>query len=100
VNAIQDAVILANCLYEIKPNPTHDNLVRALQTYRDERYSHVKTQHSSSQLSAKIQLGHVRVFILPYSLVFFHTYHFILTDEEGTYTNLVSLFFFLCMDAI
>ncbi|KAF9154670.1 hypothetical protein BG015_000272 [Linnemannia schmuckeri] len=70
VNAIQDAVILANCLYEIKPNPTHDNLVRALHTYRDERYSHVKTQHSSSQLSAKIQLGHnwgekmLRYFIL------------------------------------
>ncbi|OAQ25525.1 FAD/NAD(P)-binding domain-containing protein [Linnemannia elongata AG-77] len=70
VNAIQDAVILANCLYEIKPNPTHENLVRALQTYRDERYSHVKTQHSSSQLSAKIQLGHnwgekmLRYFIL------------------------------------
>ncbi|KAF9142263.1 hypothetical protein BGX30_003068 [Mortierella sp. GBA39] len=58
VNAIHDAVILANCLYEIKPNPTHENLVRALQTYRDERYPHVKTQHSSSQLSAKIQLGH------------------------------------------
>ncbi|KAF9548506.1 hypothetical protein EC957_006319 [Mortierella hygrophila] len=48
----------ANCLYEIKPNPTHENLVRALQTYRDERYPHVKTQHSASQLSAKIQLGH------------------------------------------
>ncbi|KAF9118866.1 hypothetical protein BGW39_000798 [Mortierella sp. 14UC] len=58
VNAIQDAVILANCLYEIKPNPTHENLARALQTYRDERYSHVKTQHSVSQLSAKVQLGH------------------------------------------
>ncbi|KAF9090279.1 hypothetical protein BGX23_006119 [Mortierella sp. AD031] len=58
VNAIQDAVILANCLYEIKPNPKHENLVRALQTYRDERYPHVKTQHTTSQLSAKIQLGH------------------------------------------
>ncbi|KAG9068227.1 hypothetical protein KI688_011822 [Linnemannia hyalina] len=58
VNAIHDAVILANCLYEIKPNPTHENLVRALQTYRDERYPHVKTQHSASQISAKIQLGH------------------------------------------
>ncbi|KAG0378683.1 hypothetical protein BGX24_003123 [Mortierella sp. AD032] len=48
----------ANCLYEIKPNPSHENLVRALKTYRDERYSHVKTQHSVSQLSAKVQLGH------------------------------------------
>ncbi|KAK3831922.1 MAG: hypothetical protein J3R72DRAFT_454461 [Linnemannia gamsii] len=64
VNAIQDAVILANCLYEIKPNPSHENLVRALKTYRDERYSHVKTQHSVSQLSAKVQLGHVRIFYI------------------------------------
>ncbi|KAF9907712.1 hypothetical protein EC991_010659 [Linnemannia zychae] len=58
VNAIQDAVILANCLYEIKPNPTQENIIRALQTYREERYPHVKTQHSASQVSAKVQLGH------------------------------------------
>ncbi|KAG0056724.1 hypothetical protein BGZ83_003693 [Gryganskiella cystojenkinii] len=57
VAALLDAVVLANQLYEIDGEP-HEAIVEALQEYRRQRFKHVKKQHESGQLNAKIQFGH------------------------------------------
>ncbi|CAO3574680.1 unnamed protein product [Mortierella alpina] len=57
VNAMQDAVILANCLYEIANNPTSKNITAAFQDFKDQRFPHVKFQFDSSKLMAKVIFG-------------------------------------------
>ncbi|KAG0285670.1 hypothetical protein BGZ96_010122 [Linnemannia gamsii] len=49
VNAMQDAVILANCLYDIKPT-SFENIKVALKEYRDQRCDLVKVQLTSMLL--------------------------------------------------
>ncbi|KAF8931933.1 hypothetical protein BGZ58_007323 [Dissophora ornata] len=60
VNAFLDAVVLCNCLYDLDNDFTHDNIVTALQTYRNLRFKHVKEQYLNSKLNAKIQYGQVK----------------------------------------
>ncbi|KAI8605425.1 hypothetical protein EDD21DRAFT_363517 [Dissophora ornata] len=57
VNAMQDSVILANCLYDIVKNPTSENITAAFQDYKAQRYPHVQFQFDSSKLQAKIIYG-------------------------------------------
>ncbi|KAF9987147.1 hypothetical protein BGZ65_004885 [Modicella reniformis] len=57
VNAMQDAVILANCLYDIANNPTSDNITAAFQDFKDQRYPHVKHQFDLSKTMAKVIYG-------------------------------------------
>ncbi|KAF9101331.1 hypothetical protein BGX29_005778 [Mortierella sp. GBA35] len=57
VNAMQDAVILANCLYDIKPT-SFDNIKLALNEYKDQRYEIVREQYAQSHFNARIQYGH------------------------------------------
>ncbi|KAF9965496.1 hypothetical protein BGZ70_004721 [Mortierella alpina] len=57
VNALQDAVILANCLYELKSSCVEE-VEDALKDYRDQRFAHVKTQYHASQWNAKLMYGH------------------------------------------
>ncbi|KAF9101330.1 hypothetical protein BGX29_005777 [Mortierella sp. GBA35] len=57
VNAMQDAVILANCLYDIKPT-SFENIKLALNEYKDQRYDLVKAQYAHSHFNAKVQFGH------------------------------------------
>ncbi|KAG0049675.1 hypothetical protein BGZ83_005509 [Gryganskiella cystojenkinii] len=56
VNALQDAVILANCLYELK-NIRQPNVTAAFQSYYDQRYQHAKAQYYNSELAAKLTIG-------------------------------------------
>ncbi|KAF9948642.1 hypothetical protein BGZ70_002138 [Mortierella alpina] len=56
INAMQDAVILANCLYDMgEPNVT--NIKAAFQQYYDLRYPHAKTQFANSKFMAKLMSG-------------------------------------------
>ncbi|KAG0259798.1 hypothetical protein BGZ95_004585 [Linnemannia exigua] len=57
VNAMQDAVILANHLYDILPN-TFENIKTALYEYKEERFNAVKDQYPLSYMSAKLMFGH------------------------------------------
>ncbi|KAG0042459.1 hypothetical protein BGZ83_000443 [Gryganskiella cystojenkinii] len=57
VNALQDAVILANCLYDIGTVSMRDIRV-ALKSYVDQRRPHVKAQYAASKATAKFQFGH------------------------------------------
>ncbi|KAF9985076.1 hypothetical protein BGZ75_003370 [Mortierella antarctica] len=56
VNAMQDAVVLANCIYEIG-EVTPENITAAFKRYRDQRYSHVKKMITKSKLMGMIQYG-------------------------------------------
>lgn len=59
VSAMQDAVILANCIYDLTALDI-DSVTAALKDYRDQRYPHVKSQYEGSKMNAKILLGQVR----------------------------------------
>ncbi|KAF9953924.1 hypothetical protein BGZ70_000061 [Mortierella alpina] len=56
VNAMQDAVVLANCLYDLKA-VTSEAIAAAFQDFKDQRYSHVLTQYEASKHYAKILYG-------------------------------------------
>lgn len=55
---MQDAVILANHLYDIQPT-SFENIKKALSDYNDERFGAVRDQYPQSHISAKILFGHV-----------------------------------------
>jgi hypothetical protein len=58
VNAMQDAVLLANHLYDIYPT-SFENIKNAFIDYKDERYDAIKDQYPQSYMSAKLIYGHV-----------------------------------------
>lgn len=57
---MQDAAVLANCLYDMKTTSIED-VKAALEDYQEQRFEHVKTQYEASQWNAKVIYGHVRV---------------------------------------
>ncbi|KAF9434036.1 hypothetical protein BGZ76_008664 [Entomortierella beljakovae] len=56
VNAMQDSVILANCIYEMASLSTKD-INAAMQDYREQRFPHVMEQYNASNMAAKIIFG-------------------------------------------
>lgn len=58
VNAMQDAVILANHLYDMKPT-SFETIKTALSDYKEERFDAIKEQYPQSYISAKLLYGHV-----------------------------------------
>ncbi|KAG0038842.1 hypothetical protein BGZ83_002975 [Gryganskiella cystojenkinii] len=76
VCALQDAVILANCLYDVE-SLSRDHIQDALLDFKAQRYEHVKEQFDKSKLNAALLYGQtlsercIRYMILnfvPYSL--------------------------------
>ncbi|KAG0296806.1 hypothetical protein BGZ97_004443 [Linnemannia gamsii] len=57
VNAMQDAVLLANHIYDIKPT-SFENVKLALNEYKKERFEAVQDQYPQSHISAKLIFGH------------------------------------------
>ncbi|OAQ29403.1 FAD/NAD(P)-binding domain-containing protein [Linnemannia elongata AG-77] len=57
VNAMQDAVILANHIYDIRPT-SFENIKAALHGYKAERFDAVKDQYSQTHMAARLQFGH------------------------------------------
>ncbi|KAK3819884.1 MAG: hypothetical protein J3Q66DRAFT_335742 [Benniella sp.] len=56
VNAMQDAVILANCIYDMKSTAL-DDVAEALQDFKDQRFPHVLGQYNASKINAKVLYG-------------------------------------------
>jgi len=56
VNAMQDAVILSNCLYDLK-DKSAKSLKAAFQSYYEQRYGRSKESYNLSQMVAKIMFG-------------------------------------------
>ncbi|KAF9155766.1 hypothetical protein BG015_008696 [Linnemannia schmuckeri] len=59
MNAMQDAVILANCIYDLE-NLRSESLTAAFRDYKEQRYSHAKRQIFNSRLNAKLSSGQTR----------------------------------------
>ena len=57
---MQDAVVLANCLYEMKSLAPAD-IGEALDTFKDVRYTRVKAQYNASKTDAQLIYGQVRI---------------------------------------
>ncbi|KAF9992567.1 hypothetical protein BGZ80_003809 [Entomortierella chlamydospora] len=57
VNAMFDAVILANSLYEIAKDATYPNIRSAFKEYYDERFPHAKADLESSRKMASLLSG-------------------------------------------
>ncbi|KAH7058041.1 hypothetical protein BKA57DRAFT_448422 [Linnemannia elongata] len=57
VNAMQDAVLLANHIYDILPT-SFNNIKTALNNYKEERFDAIKDQYPQSYISAKLMYGH------------------------------------------
>ncbi|GJJ71388.1 hypothetical protein EMPS_03738 [Entomortierella parvispora] len=55
INALQDATILANCLYDLKDN-SQQSITAAFQSY-EQRHSRAKEQYENSLLFSKILSG-------------------------------------------
>lgn len=55
---MQDAVILANCLYDM-PDTSVKSIQAAFQDYFDQRYEHAKMQLDISKVMGKIIAGQV-----------------------------------------
>lgn len=56
---MQDAVVLANCLYEMK-SITSVDIQQTFESFQKERYSRVKEQFDASNMSAKLIYGQVK----------------------------------------
>ncbi|KAF9924892.1 hypothetical protein FBU30_005235 [Linnemannia zychae] len=57
VNAMQDAVLLANHIYDIKPT-SFENIKTALKEYKEERFDNIKEQYPQSYMAARITFGY------------------------------------------
>ncbi|KAG0278505.1 hypothetical protein BGZ96_002359, partial [Linnemannia gamsii] len=56
INAMQDATILANCLYDLE-DLSPESIHKTFSDYRGQRYTHAKKQVTNSQLNARISSG-------------------------------------------
>ncbi|KAF9189609.1 hypothetical protein BGZ51_009428 [Haplosporangium sp. Z 767] len=56
VNALQDAVILSNCIYDLASKSTKD-INNAFKSYREQRYPQAKYQMEKSKTMAKVLYG-------------------------------------------
>lgn len=56
---MQDAVVLANCLYEMK-GLTPEDIDTTLSEFKTERFMKVKAQSEASKMNAKVLYGQVR----------------------------------------
>ncbi|KAF9434843.1 hypothetical protein BGZ76_007329 [Entomortierella beljakovae] len=60
MNAMQDAVIVANCLYDLTSS-SQRAITAALQDYKSQRYSHAKKQVNISSAVGRILYGQTRI---------------------------------------
>lgn len=65
INAMQDAVILANCLYDLE-DVQPESLTAAFKSYKQQRYCEAKKQITNSKVNAKISSGQVPFLFLRY----------------------------------
>lgn len=59
VNALQDAVILANCIYDMT-SIDQEAITETFKDFREQRYEHVKFQFERSKVNGKLIYGQVR----------------------------------------
>ncbi|KAF9921355.1 hypothetical protein FBU30_008640 [Linnemannia zychae] len=60
INAMQDAVILANCIYDLE-DLSPKSLTRAFKSYKNQRYNEARKQINNSKVNAKISSGQTKI---------------------------------------
>ncbi|KAF9108220.1 hypothetical protein BGX29_002363 [Mortierella sp. GBA35] len=60
INAMQDAVILANCIYDLE-DLRLESLTAAFKSYKQQRYDQAKKQINNSKVNAKVSSGQTKV---------------------------------------
>lgn len=63
MNAMQDAVVLANCLHDLE-STSPEAIHACFADFRGQRYAHVKEQYEASQMNAKLIYGQVKCMLL------------------------------------
>lgn len=58
VSAIEDAIVLVNCIYDIE-DVTYENIQAALSDFRAQRFSHAELQVNLGKTFTKIMFGQV-----------------------------------------
>ncbi|KAF9155768.1 hypothetical protein BG015_008698 [Linnemannia schmuckeri] len=58
MNVMQDAVVLVNCLYDLK-DLSPESLTAAFEDYKSQRYKEAKKQVANSKLNARVSSGQV-----------------------------------------
>lgn len=58
VNAMQDAVVLVNCLYDLI-DLSPESLTAAFEDYRSQRFKEAKKQVANSKINARVSSGQV-----------------------------------------
>ncbi|KAG0374981.1 hypothetical protein BGX24_009679 [Mortierella sp. AD032] len=56
-NAMEDAVIIANCIYELGSSFSKTDIEAALNDYREQRFEHAKEQVENSNMAGKLFYG-------------------------------------------
>ncbi|KAG0369308.1 hypothetical protein BC939DRAFT_476897 [Gamsiella multidivaricata] len=56
INAMQDAVILSNCLYDLRSTKLSE-ITAAFKDYREQRYPHAQSQFDNSRLVGRLTCG-------------------------------------------
>ncbi|KAF8925185.1 hypothetical protein BGZ58_001060 [Dissophora ornata] len=56
VTSMQDAVVLANCLYDLRSTSISD-VTEALKDFKEQRYPQVKEQYEASKMNAQVLYG-------------------------------------------
>jgi hypothetical protein len=87
---MQDAVLLANHLYDIKPT-SYENIKKALCEYKEERFGAIKDQYPQSYTAAKLIYGHVSLGFLPCWNVNFPVPCAAIAITSSTSSNLIFL---------
>ena len=89
MNAMQDAVVLVNCLYDLE-DLSSGSLTAAFEDYKSQRYKEAKKQVAYSKLNARISSGQVQYNIQRWDS--YYVLFFLLVDVA------VCLWFFLNPD--
>ncbi|KAF9114064.1 hypothetical protein BGX27_000195 [Mortierella sp. AM989] len=84
VNAIQDAIILSNCLYDM-PDSSIRSISNAFQEYFDQRYPHAKKTFKSSAVLSGMIKGQTWKDKLMRKLVFHHLPNWVRVRNDKNY---------------
>lgn len=98
MNAIEDAIVLSNCIYEMG-EATPANITAAFKEYREERYPNVKKMMDKSALMAALQYGQVkrRVVRVPHSFVMVLTENNCLRTHFPVFCVFAGVFVCVCV---
>lgn len=87
---MQDAVILANCLYDFEDS-TPASITAAFQDYRDQRYPRARAMSANSRFISTVMAGQVRLLFIFHFLAWHYSRIYFITIKA--YPNMILVVF-------